>query len=196
MPTDTTTSMDLGPIEADFAVLRDDLERIASANVSIATVEMDALTQILGDIAKVPEGAPPPDPDDVGSKFQKALLGVLKESAAADMHGNMAFDIDQKSLLTHGAPVLQEAISVVQQTVQNLLGDLTKSVVADLPKATVAVPTPPAPAPAKAEAPAPEPAPAKPPEKQAVKVKFDLTSMFAGLLQSAIQQAKEPPKKG
>lgn len=194
MPTDTRSPLDLGPIEADFALLREDLERIASANVSIATVEMDALTQILGDIAKVPDGAPPPDPDDVGSKFQKALLGVLKESAAADMHGNMAFDIDQKSLLTHGAPVLQEAISVVQQTVQNLLGDLTKSVVSELPKATVPAPSP-APAPAPASA-APSPELPKPPEKQAVKVKFDLTSMFAGLLQSAIQQAKEPPKKG
>lgn len=159
---------EFGPLEADFLELAADLARIAAAPQGLGNAASVALDQIIEEGRK--EAANPDS--SVGKAFQEALYRVMRESAVTDMHGNMGFNIDQRSLGVHGAPVFQEVVSVVQGQVQTFLNDLTANVVAGAA------------------------APGVPEEgdRPTVTLKFDLMSMFAGMIQNAVTKAT-PPKK-
>lgn len=166
--------LDLGPLEEDFATLQADLDRIAAIPHSLGNAASTALDQIIAE-GRADTGRPD---SAVGHAFQEALYRVMRESSVTDMHGNLGFNIDKRSIAVHGAPVFAEVVGVVQSQVQSFLDDLTQNVVAAPPTTaapTTAAPTPDAPAPTDADRPQ-------------VKLKVDLMSLFAGLIQNATEQ--------
>ncbi len=164
------TTVDLGPLEADFAVMYADLARIAEMPVSLGTAAAAALNEIINE--GVTEAA---SETALGRSFQKAIYGVMKESAATDMNGKMMFNIDKQSLAVHGVPVMLEAVTAVQGQVQSLLDGLNGP---GAPPPTVRKPG------------------AKPDAARPAKFKLDLMSLFGGVIQGLADQAKKPPKKG
>lgn len=168
------TPLDLGPLEADFAALQDDLARISELPVSLGNAAAMALEEIIK--SGTGEGSEP-----VGTfarTLQDAIYGVMKESTATDMHGNMTFNVDQHALAVHGVPVMREVVTVVQDQVQAFMNGVNTTVAA-----------------ASASEPA---APAATPDgkRPAVKFKLDLMSLFTGLVKDVTDQATKPPKKG
>ena len=159
---------DLGPLEDDFVSLQADLTRIAEAPHTLGNAASAALDQIIAEGKSIDPGS------SVGKAFQDALYVVMRESAGTDMHGNMGFNVDQRSIGIHGAPVFQEVVSVVQGQVQSFLDGLTTR---ELPAVPLAVPDPPD------------------GDRPTVKLKVDLMSLFAGMIQDAVTKAT-PPKKG
>jgi hypothetical protein len=177
--------MDLGPLEADLATMHDDLARIAGRKHSLGTEAVMALEQIIAE-AGASRGS---GEDALGFAFQDALYKILRDGAVTDMAGNTHFAVDQKAFQEHAAPVVKEVVGVVQTTVQSLLDELTGQVATGI--ADVAPATPVAGQPAEGGgAASPDPAPAGP------KLKVDLGSLFAGLLQNIVTQAaQQAPKK-
>lgn len=166
-----SATVDLGPLEEDFAVLEADLARIAAMPVSLGNAATAALEEMI-------KTAAADQADSVfGRSFQTALYAVMKDSALTDMHGNMRFNVDQRTLAAHSAPVIRDVVTVVQGQVETFLNGLGSEVAA---AAAAAKPIP------KDAAPASKPA--------APKFKVDLLSLFSGLIESAAKGGK-PPKK-
>lgn len=160
---------DLGPLEDDFVALHQDLARIAAAPHTLGNAASSALDQIIAE-GRSTESSPE---SAVGKAFQDALYVVMRESAVTDMHGNMGFNVDQRSIGVHGAPVYREVVSVVQEQVQSFIDGLTSNVVAAVPLVV----------PGQPEG-----------DRPTVKLKVDLMSLFAGMIQEAVTKAT-PPKK-
>ena len=171
---DDSPAIDLGPLEADFAILHTDLARIAEVPVGLGTAASAALTEILKS-AKVADNE---SDGPLGRAFQTAVLAVMQESTSTDMHGNMSFNVDQQTLAVHGAPILRDVASAVQTGVQQLLDEFTTAVAAASP-------------PSAKEA-GPDAAPASPRPK----LKLDLASLYGGLIKNVAEQAAKAPKKG
>lgn len=167
------TPIDLGPLEADFATLNDDLARIAELPVSLGNAAAMALEEIIK--SGTGEGSEP-----VGTfarTLQDAIYGVMKESTATDMHGNMTFNVDQHALAVHGVPVMREVVTVVQDQVQAFMNGVGTTVAA------------------AANEPVP-PVQSADGKRPAVKFKLDLMSLFTGIVKDVTDKASKPPKKG
>lgn len=161
---------DLGPLEADFVTLNADLARIAEVPIGLGTAAAAALSEIFASATVVgdeTDGA-------LGRAFQSAIVGVIKESSSTDMHGNMSFNVDQRTLATHGAPMIRDVVAVVQDQVQTYLDGISPSA-------------------APVAAPPVADGPAEAPKRR---LKLDLASMFAGFIKGVADQANKPPKKG
>lgn len=182
--------MDLGPLEADFVTLGEDLARIEGAHHSLGKAAVSALDQIIR------EGTKDGDPAESGlaGRFQAAMYAILRDSAVSDLDGNMNFAVDGPAVMQHAAPVMHEVVTVVQGQVQSLLDGLTVHMATGAAQLGAAATAAPEPTPAAPSAEAPED------DRPTVRLKVDLTSLFAGFIQSAaaqaLTQAATPKKKG
>jgi hypothetical protein len=151
--------MDLGPLEQDFAALDDDLVRIAAMPVTLGSAGTKAFDEMMRATGAASGDAP------FGDSFLLAIQGMLRDSTATDLHGNTTVNIDQRALLTHGAPVMRDVVTALETRVQDALGDL--GVVVDLPGDSGG--------------------------KKKVKLKVDLMSVFSNLIEQIAEKGK--PKR-